>query len=83
MEEDKNKSIQYTLIKPGVKVSSAAIYYQEIWGDRWQYETWIFRNDGIESKMAIHGSSSHFPNERLENISKKFHRRVVRLFFKR
>lgn len=72
----KSFNIQATEITPGIRLSSAAVHYDEMWGERWQYETWIFASHTIPSRQTIHGSASA-PNRRLEDIAKKYHRRIV------
>jgi hypothetical protein len=52
-----NISIIHTRITDKIRVSSAAIYYDEYFGDRYQYETWCFSDDPRQrSFQVIHGS---------------------------
>lgn len=54
-----NISIIHTRITDKIRVSSAAIYYDEAFGDRYQYETWCFSGDPRQrSFQVIHGSWS-------------------------
>jgi hypothetical protein len=82
--EAKSYNFMRTMIQniPLVYVSSAAIHYDEIWGERYQYETWIFSDaPDLRTNQWIHGSSSS-KSERLENKSKKFNRRISKILLK-
>ena len=52
-----NMRIRQTQITPLIRVSTAGIFYEEYWGNRFQYETWCFSNDPKQrSFQVIHGS---------------------------
>lgn len=76
----KNYGIAQTQISPIIRVSSAVIHYDELWGERWQYETWIF-SDAVwpATRQVIHGSSTYPHCEWHDAAARKYHRRVVRL----
>lgn len=68
----KNQDLGKTQITDKIRVSSAAIYYNEWEGERYQYETWIFSSDERQkSTQAIHGSSFIFDGEMDENMVEK------------
>lgn len=69
----KNIDIAKTIITDGVRVSSAAIFYEGFPIDYYQYETWIFSDiDNMPSKQIIHGAYSE-PNESLHRKAKIIH----------
>lgn len=55
-----NKNLASTVITDNVRVSTAAIYYDEWFGERWQIETFIFSKDERvkTSQIKIHGNVS-------------------------
>ena len=55
-----NKNLASTIITNKIRVSTAAIYYDEWFGERWQIETFIFSEDERikTSQVAIHGNVS-------------------------
>ena len=81
----KNIDLGKTQITDLIRVSSAAIYYEEMFGSFYQIETWIFSDDErVKSRMFIHCT----PPPRLEYVESKrwlvnnFHRRVANLLRK-
>lgn len=52
-ELNSNFNIASTVINDNVRISTAAIFYDEWFGKRFQLETWIFKKDG-RSLMKIH-----------------------------
>lgn len=52
--EKQNFNIASTVINENVRVSTAAIFYDEWFGERFQMETWVFMKDHKGSKMKIH-----------------------------
>lgn len=52
-ELKKNFNIASTVIDDNVRISTAAIFYDEWFGERFQMETWIFKKEG-RSLMKIH-----------------------------
>ena len=65
----RNFNIASTIINENVRVSTAAIFYDEIFGERFQLETWIFKKEG-KSLMKIHSVPSN--NNGLE-YCRRFH----------
>lgn len=58
-----SKNLASTVITDKIRVSTAAIYYDEWFGERWQIETFIFSSDErIRTRMIIHGSDSFEDN---------------------
>lgn len=51
--DKKNFNIASTIINNNIKVSTAAIFYDEWFGERFQLETFIFKKEG-HSIMKIH-----------------------------
>lgn len=53
-----NKNLASTIITDKIRVSTAAIYYDEWFGERWQIETFIFSKDERvkTSQVNIYGS---------------------------
>jgi hypothetical protein len=71
-----------TKITDSIRVSSAAILYDENWfGDYYQYETWIFSDDPkIKSRMFIWGTSSGGKLwDKLVERTKTGHRRISKI----
>lgn len=72
----KNIDLGKTRITDKVRVSSAAIWYEEMFGNYYQLETWIFSDDERQkSVMVIHGTSwgSEIP-QKLIDKTKKVHK---------
>ena len=44
-EQKKNFNITSTVINDNIRVSTAAIFYDEVFGERFQFETIVFRKD--------------------------------------
>ena len=70
---EKNIDIAKTQITDKIRVSSAALFYEELFGSFYQYETWVFSDDPKQpSKMVIHGTY-HELNDQLETKTKIIH----------
>lgn len=71
----KNQDLGKTQISDTVRVSSAAVFYEEWFGAYWQYETFIFSKDPlIKSRQVIHGTCSiETGSKKLTEITKKVH----------
>ncbi len=69
-----------TQITDKIRVSSAAIHYpHDAFGERWQFETWIFSDDPRQcSRHVIHGSASRLPAAFLEAKTLRIHESIVR-----
>lgn len=81
MVRPSNIDLGKTQITPDILVSSAAIFYDEWFGKRWQVETWIFSHDARQLNVqVIHGSSSYCggnpPHETLVAKCKRVHERI-------
>lgn len=62
VEQNKNFNIASTIITDKIRVSSAAIFYEEFFGNYYLLETWIFSDDPtIKSRQIIHGTTGIFP----------------------
>lgn len=73
--ESKSYDLGKTQISDACRVSSAAIYYENnLFGDYYQYETFIF---GVICRQFIHGTNRH-ESGLLELKTRKFHRRLCR-----
>jgi len=69
----KNLDLGKTQITDKVRVSSAAIFYENFPVDYYQFETFIFSDDpAIKSKQIIHGSSQILSTA-LAHKTKKVH----------
>lgn len=67
-----NINLGKTQITPLIRVSSAAIYYEDWPADYWLVETWIFSDDPQqESHQIIHGTTSPSCSQRLAELSDK------------
>lgn len=81
-----NIDLGKTKITDKVRVSSAAIFYKEYFGDFYQLETWVFSEDKKvqESKQVIHGTTfgTEIPEKLIEK-TKTFHRRASKLLIKK
>lgn len=80
-----NFNIKSTVINDFVRVSSAGIVYEgEEWGNRIQYETWIFSDNRLlqKSVQVIHGSCS-VPSYRLREMAGKVHSTMVKGLMKK
>jgi len=72
-----NVNIASTIITDKVRVSSAIIYYNEWFGEYYQYETWIFSKDErIKSRMKIYGTSTCGNNAKLIERATALHNRL-------
>jgi len=67
--DKKNFNIASTIISDNVRISTAAIFYDEIFGERFQLETWIFKKEG-RSLMKIHDV---FANQKGLDYCVRFH----------
>lgn len=73
-EKRKNFNIASTVINDEIRVSTAAIFYDEWFGKRWQLETFIFKKDNKGSKMKIHEVPN---NDDGIDYCKRFHDKLV------
>jgi len=73
-----NINLAITIITDKIRVSTAAIYYSEWFGEYYQYETWIFSNDKMHQKnvMVIHGTHGGDLDENMVKKSKHIHERI-------
>lgn len=71
----KNFNIASTIINDNIKVSTAAIFYDEIFGERYQLETFIFKKEG-RSMMKIH---EVYENQTGIDYCISFHNKIVAL----
>lgn len=79
MERFNNKSnfnIASTVINEDMRVSTAAIFYDEWFGERYQMETWVFMKDRKGSKMKIH---KVLENQKGIDYCLAFHNKLVGL----
>lgn len=68
-----NINIDKTQITEKIRVSSAAVFYNEMFGNFYQYETWIFSDDARQpSKQVIHGTYPE-PSDQLLTKTKIIH----------
>lgn len=72
--EKKNFNIDSTVINDNYRVSTAAIFYDEIFGERFQLETWFFVKGHKGSKIKIHEVPC---NEYGLRYCKEFHKNTV------
>ena len=71
-----NIRIMHTQITPQIRISTAGIFYDEMWGQRFQYETWCFSDDPSQRTFqVIHGSDSSI-NQYWLKKSIKVHRYI-------
>lgn len=70
----KNFNIASTVINENVRVSTAAIFYDEWFGERYQLETWVFIKDHKGSKMRIHNV---YENQDGIDYCIRFHEKTV------
>jgi len=75
MDPKPNIDLGKTQITDKIRVSSAAIFYEEWFGKRYQFETFIFSNDkeAIRTKQIIHGSDRGEFSEKLAAKTRKIH----------
>jgi len=74
----KNIDLGKTQITDLIRVSSAAIFYEEHFGNYFQYETFIFSKDpNQKTHQIIHGTCWSEPSEKLAAISKKVHNYIA------
>jgi len=74
-ELKKNFNIASTIINENIRVSTAAIFYDEIFGERYQLETFIFKKEG-RSIMKIHDV---YANQKGIDYCVSFHNKLVAL----
>lgn len=75
-ERKPNIRIMQTQITSKIRVSTAGIFYKDLYGERFQYETWCFSADPSQRNFqVIHGSRSDV-NFRLLIRAIKIHRRI-------
>lgn len=70
----KNFNIASTVINKDVRVSTAAIFYSEWFGDRYQLETIVFSTVKGGFRMKIHDVPS---NDQGVEYCKRFHEKTV------
>lgn len=73
-EQKRNFNIASTVIDENTRVSTAAIFYDEWFGERYQLETWVFKKDRKGSKMKIHDVPS---NQDGIDYCMRFHSKIV------
>ena len=82
--EDKilpNVDLGKTQITDKIRVSSAAIFYQELFGNFYQLETFIFSDDKrLKTRMFIHLTTAgeEIP-EKYKELVARFHRRISKI----
>lgn len=78
----KNIDLGKTQITDKIRVSSAAIFYDEWFGKRYQIETFIFSDDKelIKTRMFIH-FSYHFEDipQKYKDLVTRFHNRISKI----
>jgi hypothetical protein len=74
----KNYNIKSTVISDTVRVSSAGIVCNEMFGSFYLYETWIFHADNSKCRQFIHGTIP-FKSENMEAFVARFHNRIVKV----
>lgn len=74
-----NVNLGKTQITPEIRVSSAAIFYEEWFGNYYQYETWVFsENKELQrSVMVIHGTSGEMMPESMIKKTQKVHQYIA------
>lgn len=73
-----NVDLGKTQITDKIRVSSAAIFYQEMFGDYYQLETWIFSDDERQkSRMVIHCTTGREIPQREKDKVSKIHKRIA------
>lgn len=80
-----NIDLGKTQITDKIRVSSAAIFYEEIFGSYYQLETFIFSDDKERqpTKMQIHCTTGvEIPQSKIDWV-KTFHRRVSKMLLKK
>lgn len=70
---EKNFNIASTIINDNIRISTAAIFYDEWFGKRFQFETFIFKKEG-NSMQKIH---EVFENQKGIDYCKRFHELAV------
>lgn len=76
-----NIDLGKTQITESIRVSSAAIFYDEWFGKRYQIETWIFSDDKrLKSRMFLH-FSHHDKNipQKHKDLVTRFHNRISKI----
>jgi hypothetical protein len=75
-----NKDLGKTQITKDIRVSSAAIFYKEWFGDYYQYETWIFSSDSrLKPRQFTWGTSGGEISEKLKWLTENAHRRIAKI----
>jgi hypothetical protein len=87
IESNKNIDMGKTRINDDVRVSSAAIFYNEMFGSFYQLETWVFSENKqvIKSRMFIHETVSPYLDtvESRKWLVDNFHRRISNILSKK
>lgn len=73
-ENKANFNIASTVINKNIRVSTAAIFYDEWFGERFQLETWVFMKDHKGSVIKIHNV---YENQNGIDYCKRFHEKAV------
>ena len=69
-EATRNIDLGKNQITPKIRVSTAAIFRNDLPWDYWLVETWFFSEDKRQkSHQIIHGTPYAFPNETTPNLS--------------
>jgi hypothetical protein len=74
----KNYNIKSTVISDTVRVSSAGIVRDEMFGSFYLYETWVFHIDNRKCRQFIHGTVP-WKSKNMEAFASRFHDRVVKV----
>jgi hypothetical protein len=79
-----NLNLGKTQITDKIRVSSAAIFYENWFGVYYQYETWIFSTDPIQkSVMVIHGTCGGDIDEKMVVKTQHIHERMANNLLKK
>lgn len=80
-----NIDLGKTQITDKIRVSTAAIYYDEWFGKRYQLETWVFSQDKERQRslMVIHCSTGTTIPQRRIDEAKKVHKYISDNLFKK
>lgn len=69
-----NKNIASTIISDTVRVSSATIFYENWFGNYYQYETLVFSKDErVPFSQEIHGTNGSDDCESMLAITNQYH----------
>ena len=74
-DKKQNFNIASTVINENIRVSTAAIFYDEWYGERFQLETFIFKKEG-RSTYKIHSVPE---NQKGLDYCTSFHNKLVSL----